>query len=884
MKSFVCGFIVLCLLLHGTTHAQNINLKWKLYPKSGTSSTIAQMSQQGFVQKGWINTAVPSTVFYAYVKAGRERDPDFADNIYKVDKAKYNRPFWYRSEFSAAGLPPGKRIRLNFNGIHKQGEIYVNGQHIGTIKGIVERGLYDITDLLRKKATNVILVLVTPPRHDPGHDHPLANWESPTYISSGSWDWMPAVPGLNSGITDTVSLTATDPVVIRDPWVRSDLKKKAADVNIHLQLNNTAPETVTGVLKLTINPGNIVINSPQIAVKANSIQTVTYNPEQYPQLHIKNPNLWWPNGYGGKPDGTQNLYTLTASFEAKGKATADVVKKSFGIRKISADTTTLNGPLRLYVNDVPVLVKGGNWGMSDYMLKARGKDYDTRVRFHQEMNFNMIRNWTGEVTDEAFYDYCDKYGIMVWDDFWLNNFGKIDSLNLFKRNAIEKVKKLRDHPSIVIWCGANEGVPGGDPNSELSHVIKAAIKENDGDDRLYIARSNAGETNPNFSIHGGSKMLSGSGLWNNLDPKTYFTDPHNGYLFSKDSYGMRSELGTATFVNIESFKKFMPRDYWVAPTPEAVNSKTNMWAKHYFSTDGALGGGSDPVKYIKDINRSYGKATSIEDFCKKAQMQNLETMKAMFEAWNDHMWKDATGMLIWMSQSAYPSMIWQTYDYYYDLTGAYFGAKTACEPIHIQWNAATNSIKVINNKAYPLTGLNVTATVYDMDGKIVPDYSVGQTIDVPPASATEAFIAFADVKDKPALSEVHFLKLKLKDKKGNLLSENFYWLGNTYLDYRALDKLPGIGHDLNVSKPEISAAKNGVNQLLRYTIKNNSKTTAAFGIRTQLINSSGTQILPALYSDGYFSLMQGESRILEIEADPKLLGKNYTLQVKAYND
>jgi hypothetical protein len=203
------------------------------------------------------------------------------------------------------------------------------------------------------------------------------------------------------------------------------------------------------------------------------------------------------------------------------------------------------------------------------------------------MNYNIIRNWTGEVTDEAFYNYCDRYGIMVWDDFWLNNFGQIDSLDIFKSNAIEKVKKLRDHPSVIIWCGANEGVPGGNPNGPLSNVIKSAIKDNDGEDRLYLARSNAGETNPNFSIHGGSRVLSGSGLWSNTDPKTYFTDPHNGYLFSKDSYGMRSELGTATFVNIESFKKFMPADYWVAPTVEAVNSKTNMWARHYFSTDGA---------------------------------------------------------------------------------------------------------------------------------------------------------------------------------------------------------------------------------------------------------------------------------------------------------
>jgi hypothetical protein len=877
--------ISIIVLVKTTTQAQSVNLKWKLSPQNNTEFTAEQISAPDFNTDKWIDAVVPGTVFYSYVKAGKEKNPDYADNIYKVDKAKYNKPYWYRTEFLSSAFKPGKTVWLNFNGIHKRGEVYINGIHIGTIKGIVERGIYNITKKLNKKAPNVILVLVVPPRYDPEHNHPLANWESPTYISSGSWDWMPEVPGLNSGLTDTVSITTTGPVAVIDPWIRTEMKDlNAADLSLKVDLNNTSVKPVSGSLKFTIKPGNILVKGPQITLNANSTTTVSYDHREFAQLHIKNPKLWWPNGYGGKADGTQNLYTCNISFEVDGSGTSDMVTKTYGIRKVTADTTSVNGPLRVYVNNVPVFLKGGNWGMSDYMLKARGKDYDTRIRFHQDMNFNIIRNWTGEVTDEAFYNYCDKYGIMVWDDFWLNNFGQIDSLDIFKSNAIEKVKKLRHHPSIVIWCGANEGVPGGNPNGPLNNTIKAAINDNDANDRLYLARSNAGETNPNFSIHGGSHVLSGSGLWANTDPKTYFTDPHNGYLFSKDSYGMRSELGTATFVNIESFKKFMPKDDWVAPTPEAVNSKTNMWARHYFSPDGALGGGADPVKYINSITYCYGKATSIEDFCKKAQMQNVETMKAMYEAWNDHMWKDATGMLIWMSQSAYPSMIWQTYDYYYDLTGAYFGAKTACEPVHIQWNAATNSVKVINNKPYNIDGLKAEAMVYNMDGKAATGYDRSKTLDVKATSATEAFVAF-EVKDKQAaLSNVHFLKLKLTNKAGQVVSENFYWIGNKYLDYAALNKMPAVGANLVQSKVRVAVAKNKINKLLTYKIANNSKTTAAFGVRAQLVDNTGNQLLPALYNDGYFSLMQGETKVLEVEIDPKLLTKGYKLQLRAYNN
>lgn len=856
-------------------------LRWRVAAETDVAFTAAQVSTAGFNTQKWIGAMVPGTVFYSYVKAGIEKDPDYAENIYKVDKTKYNRPFWYRTEFSPADLSSGRRVWLTFNGINKRGEVYLNGKHLGTVNGLADKVKYDITPLLNKTKPNALAVLV----FTPNLGHGLANREAPTYLSSGGWDWMPAVPGLNSGITDEVTMSTTGPVSVNDPWIHTRLPdKKLAELIVSTDLKNSTSAAVTGTVKVVINPGNIVITSPQLTIAANASQTVSFDKRKFPQLIINNPQLWWPNGYGGKADGTQKIYTCAVSFDMNGTGLSDKVVKTFGIRKITADTTAVNGPIRVYVNDVPILLKGGNWGMSDYMLKVRGTDYDARIRLHQEMNFNMIRNWTGEVTDEAFYNYCDKYGIMVWDDFWLNNFGPIDSLGVFKRNAISKVIKLRDHPSVVIWCGANEGVPGGNPNGDISMAIKNAIHDNDGEDRIYLDRSNAGNTNPNFSIHGGSRQLSGSGLWANTDPKTYFTDPHNGYLFSKGSYGMRSELGTATFVNIESFKKFMPREYWVAPTPEMVNSKTNMWARHYFSTDGDLGGGSDPVKYINDVNGRYGKAASLGDFCKKAQLLNVETTKAMYEAWNDHLWKDATGMLMWMSQSAYPSMIWQTYDYYFDLTGAYFGAKSACEPIHIQWNAATNSVKVINNKPYSLSNLTAHAEVYNMDGKRVPGYSQTKKLDVAPTSATEAFVALMGGGDQSKLSGVYFLILKLRDAHGKVLSDNFYWIGKTYLDYTLLSQMPPVTSQLTVSKPVVTTARNGINKVITYNVTNHSKSTSAFGIRAQLLNLSGQQILPAMFSDGYFSLMQGETKLLTVEVNPRLLGNKYKLDLKAYNN
>jgi hypothetical protein len=227
-------------------------------------------------------------------------------------------------------------------------------------------------------------------------------------------------------------------------------------------------------------------------------------------------------------------------------------------------------------------------------------------------------------------------------------------------------------------------------------------------------------------------------------------------------------------------------------------------------------------------------------------------------------------------------MIWQTYDYYYDLTGAYFGAKSACEPIHIQWNPATNSVKVINNKPYRLQGLVAEAIVYNSDGKAVSGYGKKTTISIEPTSAKEAF-TLDSTANHGKLSDIHFLRLKLFNDRGKLLSENFYLMGNTYLDYTAIQKLPKVGANLKISQPIAATAANG-HVLLTYTITNTSTKAPAFGTRAQLLNNKGEQILPVVFDDGYFTLMPGEKKVLHAEVDSKLLQTKYALSAKAFNN
>ena len=326
---------------------------------------------------------------------------------------------------------------------------------------------------------------------------------------------------------------------------------------------------------------------------------------------------------------------------------------------------------------------------------------------------------------------------------------------------------------------------------------------------------------------------------------------------SSGPFGMRSEIGTATFTNFDSFKKFMPEDTWWP--------RNDMWNRHYF---GPWANNAAPDHYFKDVNRRYGKSGGIEEFCVKAQLLNIETMKAMFEGWLDHSDKDAAGIIIWMSQSAYPSMVWQTYDYYFDLTGAYWGAKSACEPVHIYWNESDDRIRVANTSGKNVDGLVAEAFIYNLDGT----QKFEKKSDA--VSAPSHAVANCFTLTYPAdLSPVHFLRLRLTDSAGKLVSENFYWRGTADLNFKALNSLKKI--DLGLSSH--LSQENGQG-LMTATITNPADSrTVAFAIRPMLVKpSTGDQILPVYTSDGYFSLMPGESKQITFRFDPALAGSEAT--------
>ena len=832
--------------------------KWQVFPAEGLM--WGRVVRADFQPADYVDGIVPGTVFSAYVAAGREEDPNWGDNIYQVDESKYNQTFWYRTEFDRPELAEGQHAILVFEGTNRYATVYLNGKLLdrNRIEGHVMKARYDITSKLADH--NILAVKIDMPASNHiGRSDNFVNYVVPTYVASHSWDWMPYVPGLNCGITNDVYIEKAGEVTLRDPWVRTTsliANNQIAKLNLQTSLMNLSTTDAEVELRATVMPGDIT-TTKAVTLQAGDSIDVAFN-----ELNVKNPLLWWPNGTGD-----QNLYTCRFDVLKDG-LTIDNQTVTFGIKKY--DYRKENTAMVVYVNGKKVYCKGGNWGMSDYLLRVHGKDYDTRIRLHKDMHFNMIRLWTGCVTDEEFYEACDRYGIMVWDDFWLTGpytgLTGPDDRKEFLANARDKVIRLRNHPSVAIWCGCNEGWPYDELNKEIVNLIKTY----DADDRVYIPNSHNGyPSNAAYQAQDGTGLgLSGSGWWQNFPPEDYFSKGiwgGGGDQGDKVDWGFRSELGMGAFTTWESFCEFMPEEYWWP--------RNEMWEKHFFSDKGEYGGGANASNYFNTVQTGYGTSRSAQQFCEKAQLMNIEVMKALFEGWQDNLWNTASGLLFWMSQSAYPSFIWQTYDYYLDATGTYWGAKKACEPLHIQWNCSNDNINVVNTTADDATALTADIEVRRYNGQRYEPYCT--TISNIQAKANTvtniySFKSSSSNTETEALNGIYFIRLNLYDSQQNLVSENFYWktTRGSRNNYTQLNSLP----QADINYEVLSVNKTG--DITRMHIRvNNPSEKIAFAVRVRLTDpQTGRRILFA-----------GEHRDLTLEFDSELCEATPKVLLKQYN-
>ena len=796
-------------LPHGRGSVSLAGGAWRIQRDSLAGADGAALSKPGFHDADWLVATVPGTVLTSYYNAGALPDPNYGDNQLAISDSFFYADFWYRSEFAIPPVAPGKHVSLNFDGINWKADVFFNGEKLGRIEGGFMRGRFDITSHVLAGQMNALAVLVKK-NATPGSvkektfDNPDKNGgalgaDNPTYHASIGWDWIPTIRGRNTGIWNNVYLTAAGPVTIEDPFVNSTVGQ-GADVTIEATLRNHESQQVTGTLHGHF--GEKAFEEP-VTLEASSIQTVKH------VLHLTNPKLWWPNGYG-----EPNLYAVDLKFETADHGVSDMKALQVGIRQFTYSED--GGALKIWINGRRFIPLGGNWGFSESMLRYRAREYDAAVRYHRDMHFTMIRNWVGQIGEDAFYDACDRHGIVVWQDFWLANpydGPDPDDNDLFKRNVKDTVLRIRSHPSIGLYCGRNEGYP---PKPLEAGIRQTLAELHPG---LHYISSSADD------------VVTGHGPYRAMPLKSYFAE--------RATPKFHSEMGMPNIVSMDSLRAMMPES--------GMWPQGRMWGLHDFSLHGAQGGES----FISRIETSYGGADNAADWVRLAQYVNYEGYRAMFEAQS----KNRMGLLIWMSHPTWPSFVWQTYDYYLEPTAGYFGAKKACEPLHVQWNPVTDNVEVVNYSAGNARGLTAGVRVLNMDGALRWEKSA------PLDSAEDSVASPIRIEYPAGLTPVHFIRLRLT-RGGETVSENFYWRGLEEYNYRALRDLPKVKIEAVTH-----VARQGGRWVLSTELHNPTGTPALMVKLKAVREKSGDRILPAIYSDNYIALMPGERRSIRTELE-----------------
>ena len=833
----------------------------------------AALSMPGYDARSWYVATVPGTVLTTLVDRGVYPDPDYGLNNMAIPESLARQSYWYRNEFDVPADLAGKHLSLNFAGINYVAEVWLNGQRLGDIKGAFIRGRFDV----RPGRHNALAVKVAPPFH-PGIPHEqsilagagdnggMEALDGPTFIATEGWDWMPGVRDRNTGLWRDVTLEASGIVRLGDAHVMTSLKlpdRSRAEVKISVPVDNLADHPVAATVAASFDG----LAAEKQVTLAPGKSEISLDP-----VIVQDPKLWWPNGMGEPA-----LHTAHVTVAADG-AESDAKDVRFGIREITYELSLMDPaghlrrvevdpakapgvalvdgshegirkivggwvqsltpagavspavtPLRddrlapylvIRVNGVRVPARGGSWGTDDYRKRVTRQRLEPFFRLHKEAHVNIIRNWVGQNTEEEFYDLADEYGMLVLNDFWESTQDdnlEAEDVPLFLANAADVIRHYRNHPSIALWFGRNEGVPQPVLNGGLAKLVA----ELDGT-RHYMGSSNR-------------VNLQDSGPYDYREPASYFTTHAKGFAV---------EVGQPSFPTAEAFKAAVaPEDLW--PIGDA-------WAYHDWHQDG----NGDARKFMAALERKLGAATDFDDFERKAQMLTYEAYRAIFEGMNAELWRKTSGRMLWMTQPAWPSTNWQIISSDYDTHGAYYGFRKAAEPVHAQMDLPDFGLTLVNNTQAPLTGLTLRSAVYALDGRLLQENSA-------PAEIPANDIAQAGrLALEPLLARegVVLVSLNLMDSAGKILSENIYWQAGWDGDLRKLTAMKPQALALS-ARSEIREGETHVTVTLT-----NQGSQPALMAKLTLQHGDGSRVLPAYAQDNYLSLLPGQSRSVEIAA------------------
>jgi exo-1,4-beta-D-glucosaminidase len=841
---------------------------WNLQSSAKVTATGEAISGASFNASDWIPADVPTTVVAAQVKSGLLLDPFFGMNLRQYPGLSYpigfsfpkmemppDSPYgvswWYRKEFTLPSVYAGKTVWLNFRGINYRANIFLNGKQIANsnqVAGAWRTYEFNVTSAVTP-GTNVLAVQVWAQTRDS---------LGITFV-----DWYPSPPDKNMGLWRRVYLTASGPVALRNPAVFSKVNSPANDaahLTVAAQVKNGSDHPVRGTLKGRIE--NIEFAQP-VELMAGESKEVVFSPDRYPQLNLSHPRLWWPAQMG-----VPNLYDLGLSFamsNGTGSEVSDVSQTKFGIREITSEVSRSTSGFRkrlFQVNGKNILIRGGGWG-PDMLLREDSQRMADELRYVHDLGLNTIR-LEGKLETEEFFETADREGILVmagWCccDFW-EHWGSWQEgdFEIAQLSLRDQMYRLRGHPSMLTWLNGSDYPPPPDVDEMYLKIETDLLWPNP----VVSSASAANES--------GVKM---TGPYEYVAPSYWEADEHRPSKLWQckegecgGAYGFNTETSMGPAVPpIESVERMVPKDH--------------LWPVDEYWNFHAGGGAFKTIRVFSDaLNARYGEAHNAQEFTYKSQLMTYEGVRAMFEAYSRNKYT-STGVIQWMLNNGWPSMIWHLYDYYLRPGGGYFGAKKAMQALDPVYGYDDHSVWLVSSQYADAGGLKLTARVFNLDG--TQKFSKDAALDAAADSTARIF----ELPRIEGLSPAYFLDLRVTDGSGKLVGSNFYWLSTkpetldwaksnwyttptaSYADYTSLAQLPKV--TLNVSS---RSETQGEDAVTRVTLENPGKTVAFF-VRLKLDKGKGgEEILPVVWQDNYVSLLPGEKREITVTYRTSTLG------------
>jgi beta-mannosidase len=667
-----------------TSEAVNISLNgpWKLFyfPQGKYHITNPdQLKTQGLTA---IEASVPGETALDLSRQGvLPADLFFGENIKKLKPYELYE-WWYQREFPTPAAIAGRRLELRFHGVDCLATYWLNGKPLGESQdSMIDYG-FDVTGKLNAAAPNVLTVRLRSPiieaagkKYDPAYTvialdtNQEANWIRRPAHSYG-WDIMPRA--VSAGLWRPVELIVHAPQEITDMYFTTlEAEGNHAKLVVTYELATELELIPQLRLRLQARCGDSTFTH---------IHKVEF-PVGRMEIEVQNPMLWWPRGYGDA-----NLYKVTTQL-LQGANVVATREDTLGIRKVElirTEITTMEKPgqFMFKVNAVPILVKGSNWVPADAFHSRDAERYAKILALFVDLKCNFLRSWGGNVyEDDAFFDICDRNGIMVWQDFAMADAVypiTDDFLGLIRQEAVSVVSKLRNHPSLALWTGDNE-VDGAylfhglDPaHNKINREVLPEVVFRCDPYRQYLPSSPY--ISPEVAATGDHRLMPEEHLWG---PRDYFKSTY----YTEHTAEFVSEAGYHGCPSLSSLKRFIDEKHLWPATDDP------QWILH--SVDWV--GRPYRIQLMSNqVQELFGTVPAdIENFILASQISQAEAMKFLVEMTRLRKWR-STGLVWWNVMDGWPQISDAIVDYFFNQKLAYYYIRRVQEPICVMVDEPKN--------------------------------------------------------------------------------------------------------------------------------------------------------------------------------------------------